>query len=268
MSEQNPAGVPLQQQQYQQTYQYQAPVQYYVPVQYPYAQVYQQQVFKGGFHPIYAWSIACLALTYGYILLFAISNNFLRSFSGTENSKFPLLYFMLPLALSIANTVISVTWGRRIDRRYLLGAALILKYGLIPYFVVGGMLIAIFFLLIFTPVVIMIFVSPPIIIVLSVIGWVTLTESAPFMVAYFVRSAREAALSGGKVRKTGNIVFCVFGCVMQMFFCLDVAAAVIACFKEKRHVKLTICVLAAPVVIFGIFMAVIIGIGLVKRNGG
>ena len=243
--------------------QYQAPVQYYVPVQYP-----APQVFKGGFHPFYIWPIACLVLTYGYIVLFVVSSNFLRRFAATENSGFPMVFLLFPLFLTIANTVVTLTYGRKIDRRYLLGAALILKYGLIPYFVVGGMTIAIFFLLIFTPVVIMIFVSPPIIIVLSVIGWVTLSESAPFMVSYLVKGAREGVLSHKGACSAGSVLFAVFGSIMQLFFCTDVITAVICCFKEKRHVKLTICVLAAPVVLFGLFMAVIIGMGLIRNYTG
>ena len=248
----------------------QASGQYYQPVQYPSQQLYYQQpqLFKGGFHPLYIWSIACLVLTYGYIVLFVISSNFLRSFTGTENSKFPIVFFLFPLFLSIANTVITVTYGRKLDRRYLLGAALILKYGLIPYFVFGGFVIAVFFLLIFTPVVIMIFVSPPIIMVLSVIGWITLTESIPFMVAYFIMAAREGVLSRKGPGTAAGVVFSVFGCIMQMFFCLDVLAAVICCFKEKRHVKLTICVLAAPVVLFGLFMAYVVGLALIKKYTG
>ena len=248
----------------------QAPVQYYVPVQYPAPQFYsmQPQAFKGGFHPLYIWSIACVVLTYGYIVLFAVSSNFLRSFAGTENSRFPMVFFLFPLFLAVANTVISVTYGRKTDRRYLLGAALILKYGLVPYFIFGGLVIAVFFLLIFTPVVIMIFVSPPIIFVLSVIGWITLSESAPFMVAYFVKSAREGVWSRKGARTASGIVFPVFGCIMQMFFCLDVVAAVISCFKEKRHVRLTVCVLAAPPVIFGIFMAFFIGFEMLKNYAG
>lgn len=245
-------------------------VRYYAPVQYPAPKfIYTQpQQFKGGFHPLYIWSIACVVLTYGYLVLFFVSSNYLRSFTATENSSFPAVFLLFPFILTIANTVVTLTYGRKLDRRYLLGAALILKYGLIPYFVFGGFIIAVFFLLIFTPVVIMIFVSPPIIIVLSVIGWITLTESAPFMVAYFVKGAREGALSRKGPKAAAGIVFAVFGCVMQMFFCLDVAAAVVCCFKEKRHVKLTVCVLAAPVVIFGLFMAVVIGAGLIRRYTG
>ena len=248
----------------------QGPARYYAPVKYPSQQLYymQPQPFKGGFHPLYIWSIACVVLTYGYIVLFVISSNFLRSFTGTENSRFPLVFFLFPLILTVANTIVSVTYGRKLDRRYLLGAALIIKYGLIPYFIFGGMVIAVFFLLIFTPVVIMIFVSPPIIIVLSIIGWVTLTESTPFMVAYFVKGASEGVLSRKGPRSAAGIVFAIFGCLMQMIFCLDVLAAVICCFKEKRHVKLTICVLAAPVVVFGVFMAVVIGSALIKRYTG
>ena len=253
MSDNRTAGMPQQQQ-------YQNPVQYY------YAPVNQE--FKGGFHPLYAWSLACLALTYGYIVLFFASSNFLKSFAATEKSSLPLIFFLFPFALTAANLIITLTYGRKLDRRYLLGAALILKNGLIPYFIFGGMMIAVFFLLIFTPVVIMIFVSPPIIFVLSVIGWVTLCESAPFMVLYFVKAAKEGALSGNKGRTTGSILFAVFGSIMQMFFCLDVIAAVICCFKEKRHVKLTVCVLAAPVVIFGLFMAVVIGMALIKMYSG
>lgn len=265
MSDNRTAGMPQNQQ-----FQHQNPVQYYYAPMQPAPQMYQVPVqeFKGGYHPLYSWAIACLALTYGYIVLYFISASYLSGFSATHDTKLPLVFFLFPLGLTVANLVISLTYGRNLDRRYLLGAALILKYGLIPYFVFGGMVIAIFFLLIFTPVVIMIFVSPPIIFILSVIGWVTLCESAPFMVVYFVKAAREGAFSGNKARTTGNILFAVFGCIMQMFFCLDVLAAVIACFKEKRHVKLTICVLAAPAVIFCLFMAVVVGYGLIKTYRG
>lgn len=234
---------------------------------YPAPRIYSNvsQPFKGGFHPLYIWSIACVVLTYGYIFLFFISSNYLRNVPNEKLSGLPFMYLWIPCALTIANTVIAVTYGRKIDRRYLLGAVLIIKYSLIPYFVAGGLLIAIFFLLIFTPVVIMIFVSPPIIMVLSVIGWFTLLESAPLMTVYLIRAAREGALKGRTARKTAEIVFCVFACIMQMFFCLDVLAAVICCFKEKRHIKITICVLAAPVVIFGVTMGIIIGRDLITK---
>ena len=110
----------------------------------------------------------------------------------------------------------------------------------------------------------MIFVSPPIIIVLSIIGWISLSESAPFMIVYFIKAGREGVFKGRNGGKAGSIAFPIIGSVMQMFFCLDVIAAVFACFKEKRHVKLTITVLAAPPVIFGILMALLIGISAVR----
>lgn len=221
--------------------------------------------FKGGFHPVYIWAIACLVLTYGYVVIFAVMSNFLRDSygsSGLDAIQTAVLFF--PLILTIVNTVIAILCSRKIDRRYFLGASLIIKYGLIPYFIVGGLLIAIFFLLIFTPVVIMIFVSPPIIIALSVIGWISMSESAPFMIVYFVKAAKEGALSGKKTGMKGGIAFAIVGSIMQMFFCLDVVSAVIACFKEKRYTKLSIVILSAPGVILGVTIAICIIVNLWK----
>ena len=106
-----------------------APVRYYAPVQYPAPQMYyaQPQGFKGGFHPLYIWSIACVVLTYGYIALFVVSSNYLRQFTGTESSGFSSMFLFLPLFLTVANTIVTAVYGRKLDRRYLLGAALILK---------------------------------------------------------------------------------------------------------------------------------------------
>ncbi|MBO4450403.1 MAG: hypothetical protein J5777_07435 [Clostridiales bacterium] len=221
--------------------------------------------FKGGFNRFYIWPIASLVLTYGYVFIFSAMSNLLRDTysSGLDKIQISVLFF--PLLITIANTVIAILCSRKVDRRYFLGASLIIKYGLIPYFIVGGLLIVIFFLLIFTPVVIMIFVSPPIIIALSVIGWISMSESAPFMIVYFVKAAKEGALSGKKTGNKGGIALAVIGSIMQMFFCLDVAAAVIACFKEKRHTKLSVVVLAGPAVIFGVTIAVLIISALLKK---
>ena len=224
--------------------------------------------FKGGFHPLYIWSIASLVLTYSYVFIFFFMSNLLRDtyLEGLSVLQTAVLFF--PLVITIANTVIAILLNRKVDRRYFLGASLILKYGLIPYFIAGGFLIAIFFLLIFTPVVIMIFVSPPIIICLSVIGWVSMSESAPFMVVYFINAAKDGVFDGKKLKKTGSVLYAVFGSIMQMCFCLDVAAAVAACFKEKRHIKLSIVVLTLPFVIFGVGMAILIITGSLKGAAG
>ena len=237
---------------------YQQP--YYQPQQYQ-PGLKPEDHFKGGFHPLYIWPIVSLCLTYGYIISFFITTNYLRdSYSQAGLSVFSFAFLFFPLIITLANTVIAILCYKKADRRYFLGASLIYKYGLIPYFIVGGLLIAIFFLLIFTPVVIMIFVSPPIIFILSVIGWISLSESAPLMVVYFIKAGREGVFKGKNGSKGGSIAIPIIGSIMQMFFCFDVGAAVFACFKEKRHIKLTITILAAPPVIFGVTLAILIGI--------
>lgn len=213
--------------------------------------------FKGGFHPLYIWSLVCLVLTYAYIFIFVLATDLFRRL-GNSSSGVPLVFFLTPLVLTSVNIAVAIVFRRKIDRRYFLGAAIILKYGLIPYFIVGGLLIVIFFLLIFTPVVIMVFVSPPIIIALLVIGWFSMSESAPFMIVYFVNSAKASAATGKKSHKVGGIIYAVIGGVMQMFFCLDVLAAEIACYKERRHVILTTIVIVLPIVIFVVGVALII----------
>ena len=132
-----------------------------------------------------------------------MSDMFRDTYRSEGLSRLQTATLFFPLVITIANIVIAILCNKRIDRRYFLGAALILKYGLIPYFIAGGLLIAIFFLLIFTPVVIMVFVSPPIIICLSVIGWVSMSESAPFMVVYFINAAKDGVFDG-KSKKKGQ----------------------------------------------------------------
>ena len=38
------------------------------------------------------------------------------------------------------------------------------------------------------------------------------------MIMYFVKAAKDGVFSRNKVKTAGNIVFAVFGCIMQMFF--------------------------------------------------
>ena len=91
-------------------------------------------------------------------------------------------------------------------------------------------------------------------------GYFCMDNVPPYVLPDLVRSFFKGRNGG----KAGSIAIPIIGSVMQMFFCLDVIAAVFACFKEKRHVKLTITVLAAPPVIFGILMALLIGTSAVR----
>lgn len=88
---------------------------------------------------------------------------------------------VMPIVLGLINLAVVLILGKRISRVQLLICTRIIKYALIPFYVVGGFCIIVALLLMFTPVVIMIFVGPTVAIVLSVIGWLGLLEQRLFL---------------------------------------------------------------------------------------
>jgi len=83
-------------------------------------------------------------------------------------------------------------------------------------------------LLMFTPVVIMVFVGPAIAVSLSVIGWLGLLGAAPFSVAYIVRACKEGV--HGKALS-------VFAVIFQFFFSVDVIFVIILAIKDRVYSK-------------------------------
>ena len=77
---------------------------------------------------------------------------------------------VMPIVLGLVNLAVVLILGKRISRVQLLICTRIIKYALIPFYVIGGFCIIVALLLMLTPVVVMIFVGPTVAIVLSVIG--------------------------------------------------------------------------------------------------
>ena len=146
-----------------------------------------------------------------------------------ETESFDAGWIMvMPIALGLINLVVVLILGKRISRVQLLICTRIIKYALIPFYVIGGFCIIVALLLMFTPVVIMIFVGPTVAIVLSVIGWLGLLGAAPFSIAYIVRACSE----GVQVK-----VLSVFAGIFQFFFTLDVIFVIILAVKDRSFVK-------------------------------
>ena len=74
----------------------------------------------------------------------------------------------LPIILGLVNLAVVLILGEKISRGQLLICTRIIKYALIPFYFLGGLCIAVALLLMFTPVVIMVFVGPAIAVSLSV----------------------------------------------------------------------------------------------------
>lgn len=191
-----------------------------------------------GFHLLYLWGLFYVIMTYAYpVITFmtvpkvdgsvnsgAAYEEAAKAQNGALGSDLPFLVLAIPVVLLIMSIVIAAR-SKNLHRRAFLMTAELIKYLLIPFYIMGGIAIVLFFLLMFTPVVIMIFVSPVVIGVLCVLGWVSLAGSAPFMIAYLSKAVKD--------KKLGKLLALLIG-VLQFFFAMDVITTIICAIKEKK----------------------------------
>lgn len=150
--------------------------------------------------------------------------------TDAKSAGYSLCFWGLPILVGILNLIVVLTVGRRATRIQLLNCARIVKYGLTPFFVLGGICIALCILLMFTPVVIMIFVGPVAAFMLSVIGWIVLACGAPYSMAYIVRAYKEKVHGG---------VLSTFAGIFQFFFVMDVIFLIIQACKDRRYRRIS-----------------------------
>lgn len=134
--------------------------------------------------------------------------------------------FWLPVILGVVNFIVVLAAKSKMDRKQLLVCSMIIKYALIPFYLVGGLLIILCLLLTVTPIVFMVFVGPMMALILGIYGWVILLGAAPFSVAYIVRSYK-----GGFHSKALLII----SAIMQFFFTMDVIFITVLAVKERKY---------------------------------
>lgn len=145
----------------------------------------------------------------------------------------------LPVALAVINVIYIKKNFNELSRDVLLRGALIVKYVLIPFYIVGGINIALFALMMFTPVVFMVFLSPVIIGVLCFFGWIYLVGGTVFSLAYIIKAKKE---------KAHGTVLSVIGGIMQFFFAMDVISLMILSIKDKKYIPVTITLILVTVI--------------------
>lgn len=90
-----------------------------------------------------------------YVIWFGILfNTMIINESLNFNSQYVLIIIAL---LCLANIIAPIIFAKRIDRTALLNGAMIVKCGLIPFYIMGGALILLMLMLSFIPVPFMIF---------------------------------------------------------------------------------------------------------------
>lgn len=134
--------------------------------------------------------------------------------------------FWLPVILGVVNFIVVLAAKSKMERKQLLVCSMIIKYALIPFYLVGGLLIVLCLLLMVTPIVFMVFVGPMMALILGIYGWVILLGAAPFSVAYIVRSYK-----GGFHSKALLII----SAIMQFLFTMDVIFITVLAVKERKY---------------------------------
>lgn len=142
----------------------------------------------------------------------------------------------------------------KISREEFLNCTILIKYGLLPLFLVGGLLALLLLLMTFIPVPFMIFIGPAGALALSFLGYIILLGSAPFSIAYLTKSKQDRTHAKGLILPAK---------IMQFFFVFDVISIMVLSFKEGKWRKLTIAIVTVLALIF-ITFCIAIGVLIIK----
>lgn len=186
----------------------------------------------------------CTLLSILYVLM-AYASPFIWLSTATKKvggmTKESFLILAIPFIMGIIIAIYLKAERQKISRVTLLRCSIIVKYMLIPLYIAGGLLIALFVLLALTPLVIMTFIAPVVAGALGIYGYATMLGGDAFSLAYISKAGEEGV--HGKV-------LCTVGRILQFFFVGDVVSTAVLALKEKKYIALTIAVMAIMVIGF------------------
>ena len=131
--------------------------------------------------------------------------------------------------------IVVLTAGRKWSRKTLLNCTLIIKYGLIPFYLVGGSITVYVTLMAFFPLPLMALFGL-VTIVFLILGYGILLGAAPYAIAYLIKSWKDGVHPKWLAVLAG---------ICQFFFSFDVLAMMVLTLKERYRVKTTIAVFCA-----------------------
>lgn len=143
-----------------------------------------------------------------------------------------ILSILLPFIMGVVNLITVLTVGRKWTRKTLLNCTLIIKYGLIPFYLIGGSITIGVTVAALFPLPLMALLGL-VTIVFLIFGYGILLGASPYALAYIIKSCKEG--------KHSKIVAILSG-ICQFLFSFDVISMMILTIKEKHLVKTTICV--------------------------
>lgn len=194
---------------------------------------------KKGVRPIYLLAIAYVIVIYTILVSFIV----------LDDDEIRIGVLWLPILAGLLNLILVTVFRKRISREELLNCAIIVKYCLIPFYMLGGLGVLGVLILSVIPVPFMIFMGLAAVLML-VYGWIVMICSAPFSIAYIAASYKEGR---------HNKILLVIAGIMQFFFTVDVISIMFLAIKENKWVKTSIAVIVLFIVcIVGLIIKIIV----------
>lgn len=171
----------------------------------------------------YVLPILYLIASYTFLLLANLFHN---------TVELKMIAFLLPFLIGFLNLIVVLTAGRKWSRKTLLNCTLIIKYGLIPLYLIGGCIAVSITVAALFPLPLMIFFGI-VAVALLLFGYGILLGSTPYAIAYIVKSCKDGTHSKKAAILSG---------ICQFFFVFDVVSMAVLALKERHLVKTTIVV--------------------------
>lgn len=181
----------------------------------------------------YILPVVYVVVSYTFFLLAGFFDN---------TMELQILSILLPFIMGIINLIVVLTAGRKWSRKTLLNCTLIIKYGLIPFYLLGGSITVYVTMMALFPLPLMALLGL-VTIVFLIFGYGILLGSAPYAISYLIKSRKDGVHPKW---------LAILGGICQFFFSFDVLAMMVLTLKERHRVKTALAIFCA------MFLAVLI----------
>lgn len=181
----------------------------------------------------YVLPVVYVIVSYTFFLLAGFFDN---------TMELQILSILLPFIMGIINLIVVLTAGRKWPRKTLLNCTLIIKYGLIPFYLLGGSITVYVTMMALFPLPFMALFGL-VTIVFLIFGYGILLGSAPYAISYLIKSRKDGVHPKW---------LAILGGICQFFFSFDVLAMMILTLRERHRVKTTLAIFCA------MFLAILI----------
>ena len=174
----------------------------------------------------YILPVVYVVVSYTFFLLAGFFDN---------TMELQIFSILLPFIMGIINLIVVLTAGKKWSRKTVLNCTLIIKYGLIPFYLLEGSITVYVTMMALFPLPLMALFGL-VTIVFLIFGYGILLGSAPYAISYLIKSRKDGVHPKW---------LAILGGICQFFFSFDVLAMMVLTLKERHRVKTTLAIFCA-----------------------